>query len=279
MQLGLFGINTIVGGDPQAIVRIAQACEAAGFESVWTGEHVVLPDPQVPPSPVAPEQPMLDPAVALTWVAAHTTTLKLGTGIIILPQRNPLVLAKEMASLDHLSGGRLLLGVGVGYLEPEFRALGIPMEDRGRRTEEYIAAMRAIWSGGSYSGTYVAFDGVKANPQPAQPGGVPIVMAGHTAAAYRRAVTTSEGWYGFGLDVAATRACLDGLANAAARYERPASLGPLHISVTPRAPLDDASFGAYQEMGVHRLIPLTGGRSDADAIVAMVNDLAKRYVH
>jgi probable F420-dependent oxidoreductase len=278
VKLGLFGINTMGKTDPASMVKVAQACEASGFESVWTGEHVVLPDPQVPPSPVAPEQPMLDPAVALTWVAAHTTTLKLGTGIIILPQRNPLVLAKEMASLDHLSGGRLLLGVGVGYLEPEFRALGIPMDDRGRRTEEYIAAMRAIWSGGSYSGTYVSFDGVKANPQPVSGGALPVIMAGHTAAAYRRAVTTSQGWYGFGLDVDGTRACLDGLAKAAARYERAASLGPLEISVTPRARLDDASVAAYEEMGVHRLIPLSGGGNDAGAVVAMVEDLAKRYV-
>lgn len=276
MQLGLFGINTSGSSDPATMVAIAQACEAAGFDSVWTGEHVVLPDPQVPPSPVAPEQPMLDPAVALTWVAAHTKTLLLGTGIIILPQRNPLVLAKEMASVDHLSNGRLLLGVGVGYLEPEFRALGISMEDRGGRTEEYIAAMRAIWQGGSYSGKYVAFDGVKANPRPVQPGGPPIVMAGHTAAAYRRAVTTSQGWYGFGLDVAATKACMEGLRKAADRYERPSELGPLHISVTPRSRLDDAAVAGFEDLGVHRLIPLMGG--DVGGVIAMVEDLGKRYV-
>ncbi len=279
MKFGLFGINNGVMSDPSVMVDVAQACEAAGFDSVWTGEHVVLPDPQVPPSPVAPEVPMLDPGVALAWIGAKTTTLKLGTGIIILPQRNPLVLAKEMASLDHLSGGRLLLGVGVGYLEPEFRALGIPMEDRGGRTEDYIAAMRAIWSGESHSGPYAPFAGVKANPRPVQGAGLPVIMAGHTAAAFRRAVTTAQGWYGFALDVAAAQTCIDGLAKAAERYERPAHLGPLEISVTPRGALDDATVAAFGAMGVHRLIPLTAGRNDTTSIVAMVDDLAKRYVH
>ena len=279
MKFGLFGINNGVMSDPKVMIDVARACEAAGFDSVWTGEHVVLPDPQVSPSPVAPEVPMLDPAVALTFVAAHTTTLKLGTGIVILPQRNPLVLAKELASLDHLSGGRLLFGVGVGYLEPEFRALGISMEDRGGRTEDYIAAMRAIWSGASHTGAYVSFDGVKANPQPPQGADLPVVMAGHTAAAFRRAVTTSQGWYGFALDVAAAQTCVDGLTRAAARYERPAHLGPLQISVTPRGTVDDAAVAAFDAMGVHRLIPLTAGRADTAGIVSMVEDLAERYVH
>src|SRR5206468_11438062 len=99
------------------------------FESVWTGEHVVLPGPQVPPSPMPPETASLDPAVSLAWVAAHTRRLRLGTGIIILPQRNPLVLAKELASLDVLSGGRLIFGLGVGYLRPEFDALGVSFDD------------------------------------------------------------------------------------------------------------------------------------------------------
>ena len=278
MKLGLFGINSGPCAAPDTMITVAQACEAAGLDSVWTGEHVVLPDPQVPPSPTPPDTPMLDPAVALTWVAANTKKLLLGTGIIILPQRNPLVLAKELGSLDYLSGGRLLFGVGVGYLEPEFRALGISMEDRGGRTEDYIAAMRAIWRGESYNGKYVDFAGIKAYPRPAQIGGPPVVMAGHTPAAYRRAVTTSQGWYGFGLDVEGTQTCLDGLAKAADRYERPNALGPIEVSVTPRAALDDSSVAAYEAMGVHRLIVLTRSK-DSGEIVAMVDDLGSRYVH
>src|SRR5713101_7922625 len=117
MKFGLFGINMSICSSPDVAARVARAAEAAGFESVWAGEHVVLPDPQVPPSPMAPQDPALDSLLALAWAAAHTTVLRLATGIVILPQRNPVVLAKEVASLDVLSGGRLTLGVGVGYLE------------------------------------------------------------------------------------------------------------------------------------------------------------------
>src|SRR5437879_11128292 len=120
---------------PDQLAATARAAEAAGFESLWAGEHVVLPDPQAPPSPMAPEDRILDPLIALTFLAAHTRQVLLGTGIIILPQRNPLVLAKELASLDELSGGRLIFGIGAGYLEPEFHALGIPFTDRGARTD------------------------------------------------------------------------------------------------------------------------------------------------
>src|SRR5689334_4056495 len=118
MKFGLFGINMGPCADADVALQVAQAAEASGLESVWTGEHVVLPDPQVPPSPVAPDVPFLDPAVALACIAAGTQTIRLGTGIIILPQRNPLVLAKEIASVDVVSRGRLIFGIGIGYLKP-----------------------------------------------------------------------------------------------------------------------------------------------------------------
>ena len=128
IDIGRFSINTDHLADGEALSKVAVAAEEAGFESLWTAEHVVLPDPQAPPSPLPPDAELLDPAVALAYVAAITTQIKLGTGIIILPQRNPLVLAKELASVDVLSNGRMIFGVGVGYLEPEFAAIGVPME-------------------------------------------------------------------------------------------------------------------------------------------------------
>src|SRR5580765_5986344 len=131
LKLGLFSMTTGPCSHPDVVARVARAAEAAGFESLWGGEHVVLPDPQAPPSPMAPLDRILDPVIALTYCAAVTTRVRLGTGIIILPQRNPLVLAKELASLDRLSNGRLIFGVGIGYLEAEFRALGAPFEARG----------------------------------------------------------------------------------------------------------------------------------------------------
>ena len=280
MDYGLFNINNNACADPDVADRVAQAAEGAGFESVWTGEHVVLPDPQVPPSPMPPDGLMLDPVAALSFIAAHTRTIKLGTGIIILPQRNPLVLAKELASLDVLSKGRLIFGIGAGYLEPEFRALGIPMEDRGDRTVEYMEAMRAIWDMDQpeYHGRFVDFAGVQANPRPVQRPTPPMVMGGHTAPAFRRAITHCQGWYGFGLDLERTSACLAGLHEAADRYERPAGLGALQITVTPRGRVDPALADSFGELGVHRLVLLTGGKADGDGLVALVEEAGQTLI-
>jgi probable F420-dependent oxidoreductase len=268
MKIGLFQINMEALSEPEALGKAAVAAEQAGFESLWTGEHVVLPDPQEPPSPMPPEGRLLDPAVALAYAAALTSDIKLGTGIIILPQRNPLVLAKELASVDVLSNGRLIFGVGVGYLPAEFGALGIPMEDRANRSVEYIEAMRAIWSMDQpeYSGKYVNFSGVVANPRPVQKPGPPVVMGGHSAPAFRRSVTMCEGWYGFALDLDATKACVDGIAEAAAKHDRPAELGPLEISVTPRMRPSPEMVEQYRELGVDRLVLLPNGNTGAEVL-------------
>lgn len=266
MRFGLFGINYGACADPATAVAVARAAEDAGFESVWTGEHVVLPDPQVPPSPVPPGLPFLDPAVALTVISQHTTRLLLGTGIIILPQRNPLVLAKELASVDVVSGGRLLFGVGIGYLEAEFRALGIPFEDKGARTMDYLRAMQAIWvqDKPSYEGRFTAFSGIDAQPRPVQKPHPPIVFGGHTPAAFRRATTIASGWYGFAMDVATSAGCIEGLREAAGKVERPATLGRLEVSITPPAGLPDVdTVRRYADLGVDRLILLpTATRRD-----------------
>src|SRR5262249_43811058 len=145
MKLGLFAVNMATSSTPDALVATARAAEDAGFDSLWAGEHVVLPDPQVPPSPMAPQDPAFDPLLALAWAAAATTTVRIATGIVILPQRNPVVLAKQVATLDVLSGGRVTLGIGVGYLEPEFRAIGADFANRGAITDEYLAAMQHLW--------------------------------------------------------------------------------------------------------------------------------------
>src|SRR5882672_5451050 len=222
MKFGLFGINNGPCAFPKTAAAVARAAEEAGFESVWTGEHVILPDPQAPPSPVAADFPMLDPVVALTFIAAHTTRIRLGTGIIILPQRNPLVLAKELASLDVLSRGRLIFGIGVGYLKPEFDALGIPFEGKGARTEEYLAAMLALWTMDkpAFAGCLVSFAGIQAMPRPVQRPHPEIVFGGHTPAAFRRAARLAKGWYGFALDLDRTRACIEGLKTACATLGR-----------------------------------------------------------
>jgi probable F420-dependent oxidoreductase len=275
MKLGLFGINLGPCADPDAAQRVARAAEAAGLESLWTGEHVVLPDPQAPPSPSPPEMPFLDPAVALAYVAAATERVKLGTGIIILPQRNPLVLAKELASLDVLSRGRLLFGFGIGYLEPEFRALGIPFTEKGPRAEDYLAAMIAVWTQEkpAHAGRFASFAGIQAMPRPVQRPHPPIVASGMTKASLRRAVRLADGWYGFALDLAAAARALEGLRAAEAELGRPAGKGPLEISVTPIERLDASTVQRYAELGVHRLIVFSLGAT-ADDVLRGVDAIA-----
>lgn len=257
MRFGLFGINIGPCASGLTAAEVARAAEAAGFESVWTGEHVVLPDPQVAPSPLPPQTPLLDPAVALAVAATATTRLRLGTGIIILPQRNPLVLAKELASVDVVSGGRLIFGLGVGYLKPEFDALGVPFEHKGARAMDYLAAILAVWTAErpAHEGRFVGFRGIDAHPRPVQQPHPPIVIGGSTPAAFRRAVAHGNGWYGFSMDLGQTAECLAGLRGVAGEVSRPAALGALEISITPRGPVDRQTVERFAELGVHRLIP------------------------
>jgi probable F420-dependent oxidoreductase len=264
MKLGLFGINMNVCSSPDVAIRVAKAAEAAGFESVWTGEHVVLPDPQVAPSPLPPQYPLLDPAVALAFIAAHTTKVKLGTGIIILPQRNPLVLAKELASVDVVSNGRLIFGLGIGYLKAEFDALGIPFGNKGARSMEYLQAMQAVWTQEqpTYKGEFVSFSGIQAKPQPVQKPYPAVVIGGHTPEAFRRAVQYANGWYGFALDMTKTAECLAGLKKAAQEVSRPQALGTLEISITPGPALDLDTAKRYADLGVYRLIPFPRAKTE-----------------
>jgi probable F420-dependent oxidoreductase len=277
MDIGLFNVNSGPCSLPAGAERIARQADAAGYESLWMGEHVVAPSPRVAPSPIEPTTAMLDPLVALAFLAGLTSQVRLGTGIIILPQRNPLVLAKQVASLDVLSGGRLLLGLGVGYLEPEFRAIGVPLAHRGARSDEYLAAMRHLWAdeAPAFDGRYVSFSGIDAYPRPVKAEGPPVVIGGHSPAAYRRAVAQGHGWYGFALSPEATATCLAGLRQAAGDVERPAGLGSLSITVTPRGRIDRAAAARYAELGVDRLVLLPpGGDEDIETWARFVDEHA-----
>jgi probable F420-dependent oxidoreductase len=271
MKFGLFGINNGPCAFPKCAASVAKAAEDAGFESLWTGEHVILPDPQAPPSPVAADFPMLDPTVALAFVAAHTTRIRLGTGIIILPQRNPVVLAKELASADVLSNGRLIFGIGVGYLKPEFEAIGAPFDHKGARAEEFLAAMIALWSmpKPEFNGKWVKFKGVNAMPRPVQKPHPEIVFGGHSAEAFSRAARLAKGWYGFALDVDGTAKCIEGLRAACQKAGR--KFEELEISVTPRVKIDRATAKQFADLGVSRLILLQRGADEA-AILEQVRE-------
>jgi probable F420-dependent oxidoreductase len=262
MKIALFGINTGPCANPSTAAAVARAAEAAGFESLWTGEHIVLPEPQVPPSPVPADTPFIDSAIALAYVAAHTSKVRLGTGIIILPQRNPVVLAKELASLDVLSNGRLIFGIGIGYLEPEFGAIGAPFEHKGPRSEEFLAAMIALWSmeKPQYHGKFVSFGGVNAMPRPVQKPHPEIVFGGHSKQAYGRAARLAKGWFGFALDVDGAAKCVEGLKRACSETGR--RFDDLEVSVTPRGRVDLDTARRFADLGVSRLILLHRGRDE-----------------
>ncbi|MFM7535635.1 MAG: LLM class F420-dependent oxidoreductase [Acidimicrobiales bacterium] len=204
MRYGIAFANTMQWATGPGALDAARAGEAAGFESLWTVEHVVYPDAYASSYPYSadgkmpaiPSTPIPDPLVWLAYVAAVTSTIRLATGILILPQRNPVVLAKEVATLDSLSGGRVELGIGVGWLREEFDALGVPWERRGARTDDYVAAMRALWAsdGASHAGEFSWFTQVSSNPKPAQRS-VPIVIGGHSQAAAERAGRLGDGFF------------------------------------------------------------------------------------
>ncbi len=211
---------------------------------------------------------MLHPSTVLAFLAAKTQTIRLGTGIVLIAQRNPLVLAKEMASLDVLSGGRLILGIGAGYLHQEFAALGIPFQERGARTNEYIEIMRALWNQPrpSFLGRFYQFENIDAQPRPVQMGGPPIVVGGTSQGALQRAAKYGQGWYGFAMNVEQTAAVVNRL-RALQGGEN------LEISVTPSMRVDAHTIAAYRDVGVDRIISLlphdeTRAKQAIDALVS-----------
>ena len=233
MKVGLAFASSI-GFDSASALEVCRRAEAAGFESLWGGEHVVLPDaiaskyPYTEDGkiPAEPDTPIPDPLIWLAFAAAAAPTMRLGTCILIVPQRNPLVLAKELATLDQLSGGRVELGLGVGWLQEEFDALGIPWERRGARNDEYIAAMRALWAGphAEYHGKFVDFEPATCSPRPVN-GSIPIIVGGDSEAAINRAVRIADGYFPGEGDSAALGALLGRLRQAAEKADRdPASI-------------------------------------------------------
>lgn len=250
--------------EPAEAIRLVGAAERVGFESVWTVEHVVLPteyEPLYPETadgriPFAPDHPIADPLVWMAFAAAHTSRIKLGTGVLVVPQRNALVLAKEAATLHRLSGGRVLLGVGAGWLREEFDALGVSFEDRGRRLDDTMAAMRELWRGdpATHSSASWQFSGVVSSPTP--PGHVvPIHVGGFTGPAARRAGRSAEGFFPGGYD-------RDVLARLIARCREEAvahDRDPDSIEITTRWTRDPSALGDLSvlerlaEMGVDRV--------------------------
>ncbi len=202
---GMFGNSP--NRDLGFVKAFAQTAESLGYRSLFAPEHVVFFASYESKYPYSadgsanwgPETGIYDPLFVFQVAAGVTTTLRFCTGVLILPQRPALLTAKEVLSLDHLSGGRFELGVGSGWSWEEYAALGVPFERRGKRMDEYIEAIRVAWTDdrADYSGEFVQFEGVVLNPKPLTPGGPPIIIGGDSAAAMRRAARLGDGWYGW----------------------------------------------------------------------------------
>jgi probable F420-dependent oxidoreductase len=210
MRLGLHALGIGSGARREVIDAVASSAEAAGFATLWAGEHVVMVDHGSSRYPYAEdgriavpaEADWLDPMVVLSFAAAATRTIRLATGVLLLPEHNPVMLAKQVASVDALAGGRFALGIGVGWSREEFDALGIPFERRGARADEYLEAIRTIWREdvASFEGRFVSFADIRVNPKPPRERRVPVIVGGNSDAALRRAARLGDGWYGFNLD-------------------------------------------------------------------------------
>jgi probable F420-dependent oxidoreductase len=261
MKFGLRYCNTGPYADPAAAIELVQAGEEAGFESAWTVEHTVVPAGYTSAYPYSDDGKMAggvndfalpDPLIWMAYVASCTSSIKLATGILILPQHNPVIVAKQLATLDHLSRGRVLCGVGVGWLKEEFAALGVPFAARGRRTDEYIAAMRALWTQEKpcFSGEFVNFENAYCRPQPCQDS-IPIIIGGHSMAAAERAGRLADGYF------PAREAPAD-LIEHARKTAREAGRDPEQLEITVSMPNDPALLSDYARLGVRRvLVPVT----------------------
>jgi probable F420-dependent oxidoreductase len=269
MKFGLFGMNMRPCVTPEAIATVARAAEAAGFESFWGGEHLALADPPRLDSPMPANIVFVDLGATMAFAAAHTRTLRFGTGIIILPLRNPVVLAKQLASVDVVSGGRLTFGIGIGNLEFEFNAVAMPFDHKGKRAEEALAAMKALWTmdRAEFNGRYFSFSGVRAEPHPVQKPHPPIIFGGKTAHAFSRTARLGDGWFGYALDLEATANCIRGLRDACKVSGR--RFDEIEVSITPKAELDEELVRRYAELGVRRLIIAPRARSVDDVLRAI----------
>ncbi len=270
MKFGLRYCNTGQYTNPARAVELVQAGEAAGFESAWTVEHTVIPAGYESTYPYSPDGkmaggiddfPLPDPLIWMSYVAAATHEIKLATGILILPQHNPVITAKQVATLDHMSGGRILLGIGVGWLKEEFDAIGASFADRGARTDEYVAAMRTLWSDASpsFEGEFVTFRNAHCQPQPLN-GEVPIIVGGHSQAAARRAGRLGDGFF----PARGASADLIGLAKQSAEE---AGRDPAALEITTSMPESLADLADLAAIGVDRvLVPVTAMAGMATAI-------------
>jgi probable F420-dependent oxidoreductase len=287
MKIGFFAVGIGPSADPEVIAVTAQTADQCRFHSLWAPEHVVLIDQYASKYPYskdgklpAPTQiDILDPYVALTFAAAHSKKIRLGTGISLIPERSPVVTAKEIASLDKLSGGRFDLGVGIGWLEEEFAGVGVPWERRAERTREYLAAMKKLWTEEhpEFKGEFCSFPKVRMYPKPVQKPHPPIIFGGESTPALKRVAEVGDGWFGVNMspdDAKAKMARIQQYAQAAGR-------GSVKFSyaVAPGlgSPVEMDAIKRYRDVGVDQVI-VGGIARDPKEIKGEIERLAEKLV-
>ena len=284
MKFGVMYANAGPFGYPEPLTHLARTAEEVGIESIWTVEHVVIPVGYKSTYPYDPSGripfpesvPIPDPLLPLAYAAAVTKRLRLATGILILPQRHPLYVAKEVATLDVLSGGRMILGIGVGWLQEEFDALGIPFETRASRTHECVRAIRSLWKDEPepFEGKFFRWPPLQSNPKPVQRPGVPIVVGGHTEIAARRAARYGDGFLPGVAEVPKLKALLAVLRDECGRIGR----NPAEIEITAgRGTPDLDAVRQFEDLGVARMVIPPPG-FDPDAVSKGLHEFGDRVI-
>jgi probable F420-dependent oxidoreductase len=285
MNVGLHALGIGPGARPEIIAAVAAAAEAGGFATLWAGEHVVMVDQPQSRYPysgdgriaVPADADWLDPLLALSYVAAVTRTIGVATGILLLPEHHPVLIAKQAATLDLLSGGRFTLGIGIGWSAEEFAALGVPFAQRGRRTAEYVHAMRALWADdvASFGGEFVSFDKVRTYPKPVRDRRIPVVLGGNSDTALSRAAAVGDGWYGFNVALADVPGRVAVLHEAAQCQHR----DPRELSVAVAVPdCQPADLAGLAAAGVGELVVVAAPPDDAAGAADWARGLASRWV-
>ena len=285
IKVGLHVLGVGSGSRPDIVAAVAGRADELGFATLWCGEHVVMVDEPGSRYPyaedgkiaVAPDADWLDPLLALTFAAAFTSRITLATGILLLPEHNPLLVAKQAATLDLLSGGRFSLGIGVGWSAEEFAALGVPFARRSARTAEYVAAIRQVWADdvASFCGEFARFESVRVNPRPVHGRRLPVILGGTTDAALGRVAEYGDGWYGFNLEPAAVPGRLRVLADQCSKHGR--QLRDLSIAVSLRNSGPEG-LPALADAGVTELVVVAQPPPTPEAAADWVSELADQWL-
>ena len=285
MRVGLHALGIGSGSERAVIEAVARAAELHGFATLWSGEHVVMVDESASRYPYADDGEIavpavadwIDPMIGLSFAAAATSRIGLATGVLLLPEHNPVIIAKQAASLDKLSGGRFALGIGIGWSREEFDALGVPFERRAARTADYVAAMRTLWRDdiASHTGEFTTFSAIRVNPKPVRNRRIPILLGGNSEPALRRVAQWGDGWYGFNLadpgEVADKLATLKTLCDEAGR-----DMADLRIAVALVEP-HPADAARLAELGVDELVLVASPPEDAAQAAEWVEGLAAEW--